>query len=198
MIYLGLGALSFLGGLAFDLATLAGWRRVQVALALVTAGLMLWAIGGALMVPLRFSRPLAAAVFGGALALGALALLASSLWIELRSPRPPAHAATNATPAATDNATLVTTGTYALCRHPGVLWFGPFLFGLALLSGSLTLLWETPVWWALDFVYAWVQDRYIFPRQFPGYAGYQRTTPMFLPTRATLRRCLDTLTWRRG
>lgn len=197
MIYLGLGALSFLCGLAFDIATLAGWRRARIALALITVGLMLWAIGGALMAPPRFARPMAAAIFGGALALGALVLLVSSLWIELRPPRPPTHANNRATPAAADDATLVTTGTYALCRHPGVLWFGPFLFGLALLSGSLTLLWATPLWWGLDFAYAWLQDRYLFPRQFPGYVRYQRTTPMFLPTCATLRRCLDTLSWRR-
>ncbi len=197
MIYLGLGALSFLCGLAFDLATLARWRRAQIVLALIAAGLMLWAIGGALAEPPRFARPAAVAAGGGALALGALTLLASSLWIELRLPRSASRAHNDATLAATDDPTLVTTGTYALCRHPGVLWFGPFLFGLALLSGSLTLLWATPLWWALDFVYAWFQDRYLFPRQFPGYTRYQRTTPMFLPTRATLQRCLDTLSWRR-
>jgi len=197
MIYLGLGALSFLCGLAFDLATLAGRRHARIALALVAAGLMLWAIGGAASTPPRFARPAAAAIFGGALTLGALALLASSLWIELRPPRPPTHANNSAPPAATDDATLVTTGTYALCRHPGVLWFGPFLLGLALLSGSVTLLWATSLWWGLDFAYAWLQDRYLFPRQFPGYTRYQRTTPMFLPTRASLRRCLDTLSWRR-
>ncbi|MGD9030791.1 MAG: hypothetical protein PVG25_13370 [Anaerolineae bacterium] len=84
---------------------------------------------------------------------------------------------------------LVTTGTYALVRHPGVLWFGLFLAGLLLVSRSRLLLVAAPVWLTADVLYAWLQDRFLFERMFPGYAEYRQGTPMLIPTRRSILRC---------
>jgi protein-S-isoprenylcysteine O-methyltransferase Ste14 len=84
---------------------------------------------------------------------------------------------------------LVKTGTYALVRHPGVLWFGLLLFSLVLISRSQLLLVAAPVWLVIDVLYAWVQDRFFFERMFPGYGAYRAETPMFIPTRRSILRC---------
>jgi protein-S-isoprenylcysteine O-methyltransferase Ste14 len=84
---------------------------------------------------------------------------------------------------------LVKTGTYALVRHPGVLWFGSLLFSLVIVSRSRLLLIAAPTWLLMDVLYAWVQDRFLFGRMFPGYAEYREETPMLIPTRRSVLRC---------
>ncbi len=88
---------------------------------------------------------------------------------------------------------LVTTGTYALSRHPGVLWYALVLIGLILISRRMLVLIAAPVWLSLDILYVWLQDRFFFPRMFPGYDRYQMETPMLLPNRRSIARCLRTL-----
>jgi protein-S-isoprenylcysteine O-methyltransferase Ste14 len=88
---------------------------------------------------------------------------------------------------------LVKTGTYALTRHPGVLWLGLFLLALLAVSRSRLLLIAAPLWFALDLLLVWVQDRFYFPRMFPGYSQYRRETPMLIPTRSSIVRCIKTL-----
>ena len=41
-----------------------------------------------------------------------------------------------------------------------------------------------------DGLYAYWQDRVIFPRSIENYAAYQNQTPFLLPTRDSIRRCL--------
>lgn len=88
---------------------------------------------------------------------------------------------------------LVKTGTYALVRHPGVLWLGLFLLALLAVSRSRLLLIAAPLWFALDILLVWIQDRFYFPRMFPGYRQYQRETPMLIPTRNSIIECVKTL-----
>lgn len=77
------------------------------------------------------------------------------------------------------------TGVYALCRHPGVLWFaGAYLclwggFGFPLRSAVL--------YTALDVLLVLFEDRRVFPARLSGYDDYRRTTPFLLPDRASLR-----------
>ena len=89
---------------------------------------------------------------------------------------------------------LVKTGTYALVRHPGVLWFILFLLALLLISRSRLLLLAAPVWIGMDILYVLIQDRLYFPRMFPGYKQYRNETPLLIPTRESLRRFLSTMT----
>ena len=78
-----------------------------------------------------------------------------------------------------------TTGVYALCRHPGVLWFaGAYLclwggFGFPLRSAVL--------YTALDVLLVLFEDRRVFPARLSGYDDYRHTTPFLLPDRASLR-----------
>jgi protein-S-isoprenylcysteine O-methyltransferase Ste14 len=87
---------------------------------------------------------------------------------------------------------LITTGTYALTRHPGVLWFGLWMAGLVLVTRGQLLLAAGIVWTLLDAVYVWLQEVFLFRRMFPSYAAYQRTTPMLVPTPQSVARCLRT------
>ena len=84
---------------------------------------------------------------------------------------------------------LVKRGTYALVRHPGVLWFGLLLLSLLMVSPSRLLLVAAPVWLLMDVLYAWVQDRFFFEKMLPGYEAYRDETPMFIPTAQSIRRC---------
>lgn len=91
--------------------------------------------------------------------------------------------------------TLITTGTYALVRHPGLLWFGLFLSALLLVSRSRELTLASPIWFGLDLLWVVLQDRFISNRVFIQYRIYQKETPMLLPNYRSLKRCIATL-WR--
>lgn len=87
---------------------------------------------------------------------------------------------------------LLNTGTYALCRHPGALWFGLLLASLILVSRSIKLLVAAPIWLAIEILWVWGQDRYLFPRLITGYRDYQRETPMLWPSRRSVKACVST------
>lgn len=185
MASLILGALAYGFAVGFDLASLAGKKSVKhlsgVTAVICFALAFIWAFGfGPRLVIPRFLS-----LLGWVLMLIATALLFYSLFLEIPFTN------TYVSPGAPQE--LVRSGTYALTRHPGVLWLAFFLLGAVLASRSRTLLWAAPLWWVLDLGYAWWQDRWLFPRQFPAYRAYQRETPMFLPTVASLRRCLRTI-----
>lgn len=135
--------------------------------------------------PWRLALPLGARVAAATLAVPFLLLLVQSHVVEIAG-------SARAGPA--DRRPLVTTGTYALARHPGVLWYFFFHLLLAAAAGSVLLLLATPLWAGLNAAVAAVQDRLIFPRLFgSSYDQYRRAVPFFIPSRASLRRCLATL-----
>lgn len=88
---------------------------------------------------------------------------------------------------------LFTGGTYALTRHPGLLWFGLFLVALLFVSRSRDLLIAAPVWFFLDMLWVVIQDRFIFVKLFRQYNLYQKETPMLIPNYKSLKRCIATL-----
>lgn len=82
-----------------------------------------------------------------------------------------------------------TDGVYALCRHPGVLWFaGMYLFA-ALLWKSLEGLIFFVVMVILNIFYIIFQDYYSFPKTFSNYREYQRSTPFLIPNRKSIQQC---------
>lgn len=86
---------------------------------------------------------------------------------------------------------LCTTGMYALCRHPGVLWLSLMYASLwAALPCGLTLL-GGAVFSALDIFYALFQDMWTFPRMFSDYGKYKKEVPFLLPNPASIRRALS-------
>jgi protein-S-isoprenylcysteine O-methyltransferase Ste14 len=89
---------------------------------------------------------------------------------------------------------LVTEGTYALCRHPGVLWLAGLLAGVFLASGSLWMLVALPLWTGLDVLYVVLQERLYFLRIFgEEYRDYQQSVPMLVPTSRSVRECARTI-----
>lgn len=81
-----------------------------------------------------------------------------------------------------------TTGVYALCRHPGVLWF----IGLYLcLWISFGLPWFTAVLYsALNVLLIVFEDRLVFPAKLDGYEKYKEEVPFLVPTINSFGKCL--------
>lgn len=82
-----------------------------------------------------------------------------------------------------------TKGMYALCRHPGVLWFALFYLALALMLGTTRAFADGCLLTAWNFAYICLQDLVIFPRTFCDYEEYKKTTPFLLPNRKSIKRC---------
>ena len=94
---------------------------------------------------------------------------------------------------ATTGVPLVNTGTYAITRHPGVLWGTLMLVCLFVATGSRLLLIASPIWILMDLAWVYLEDRFYFPKTIPGYEHYKREVPMLVPTLASLRKGLKTL-----
>ena len=84
-------------------------------------------------------------------------------------------------------------GMYALCRHPGVLWFTGFYLSLWFALGGLQLLCIALWYCCLNLCYVIFQDRYTFPKIFFDYAHYRQQVPFLIPNRKSVRQCLSTL-----
>ncbi|MFH1487153.1 MAG: methyltransferase [Chloroflexota bacterium] len=86
---------------------------------------------------------------------------------------------------------LVTGGTYALTRHPGVLWNTIFSVAMVLASGSVVLAVATPFWVAANVGCVYLEEKVNLEKAFGGeYWEYQTTTPMLVPTKASILRFL--------
>ena len=179
-----------LGLLGFGLAAVAEWAAVRnvrtvMRLAWATAGLcaiisvVMVSVKGdkiALPVPISLIGWVGVVVFAG--------LFVYSALIELYL-----HG-TSVT--SESKLSLVTTGTYALTRHPAFLWCSLFLVCLLLATRSRLLIIAAPLWILADGLYVWFEEKVYFERMFEGYQEYKRHTPMLLPTLRSARRFLRT------
>ena len=180
-----LGAAGFLIALGVDVAALAGLRWGKQFMGLLSASLIGYALVRAALGQPKLALSAALVCLGWPLLFAATALLIYSLLLEIPFRRTYVEAGASFI--------LVRTGTYALTRHPGVLWFVLLLVALLLVSRSRLLLWAGPIWLGLDVLAVWMQDCFSLPRQFPDYAEYRQQTPMLLPTLTSVRRCWRTL-----
>ena len=144
-----------------------------------TAGWLIWSAGGRLG-----TRPVPAVVGGTAALLFALILI-YTLFIVL--PFGETYVSEGAA------APLYTRGVYALCRHPGVLWLIGLTAGLWLAVGTAEAMIFCLLVSILDTAYAAFQDRWTFPKLFPGYGAYRRAVPFLIPSVRSVRRCVQTL-----
>lgn len=185
---LGLGALAFALMVLSDYAQVLHGRRG--AGVLFPAGGVLLALSTAVLAADAWRRydhgPLALVWGVGALLM--LALLIYTLFFAL-----PAGGSSAATARKDELRPLVDTGVFALCRHPGVLFLGGFYACLWGALGGWALGAAFVLFTALDAAYAAWQGAVVFPRSIRNYAAYRAVTPRFLPTAASLRRCLRTL-----
>ena len=85
-------------------------------------------------------------------------------------------------------------GVYAMCRHPGILFF--FLMQLALGLAALPCgaqLAHGMLFSALNLGYALFQDRVTFPKTFSDYPAYRQRVPFLIPTKSSLSLAYQTL-----
>jgi protein-S-isoprenylcysteine O-methyltransferase Ste14 len=88
---------------------------------------------------------------------------------------------------------LITNGTYALCRHPGVLWFSFTMLGLFLVFPSVIMLYSIPIWIASDILLVFLQERYYFNVIFGDkYGEYKKIVPFIIPNAKSIRVCIGT------
>ena len=88
---------------------------------------------------------------------------------------------------------LVTSGTYALTRHPGVLWYTIAVFAAAVATRSRRLLTAAPLLVLGDVAHVKFQDAVVLPAVFgEAYREYQRHTPFVVPTLESIRRFVRT------
>lgn len=185
MTYVLIGSVGFLIGCAMELPQTRYARGVRPLLASVALVFIGWAIVMASVSGERLWIPAWLTVAGGTILPLAFGLLVYSMFLELPFRRTYLHSL--------PSPHLITTGTYALVRHPTLLWFAIAIVSLVLLTHSQLLLLALPVWLALDTLWVLLQDKLSLPSVFPGYRDYQTTTPMIIPTRQSLRACLSTI-----
>ncbi|MDO4815464.1 MAG: hypothetical protein Q4A83_02525 [Bacillota bacterium] len=78
------------------------------------------------------------------------------------------------------------TGVYALCRHPGVLFFAGMYVCMSL---GLNLPWlDTAAYCALDVLLVTFEDKCTFPHILGGYEEYKKATPFLIPDIKSLKR----------
>ena len=85
-----------------------------------------------------------------------------------------------------------TKGVYALCRHPGVLWFS-FMYILLTFAFKESMIVYTIIMITYNLIYILLQDFLIFPRTFSNYNEYKKTTPFLIPRIHHIRECFHTL-----
>ncbi len=177
-------------GLAgFGLAFLFDWlslKRLPVIKPLAwvaVLALLIYAIIKLSVEALRFSSPAFTAPLGICLLVPSTCLLIYSLFIEIP------FVATYVTP---NTSKLVSSGTYALVRHPGVIWLAFVFVSLLLLFPSITLFVASIIWLGADVLHVFIQDKFIFPKMFPDYSEYRRRTPFLIPNCSSFRACLRT------
>lgn len=72
-------------------------------------------------------------------------------------------------------------GIYGVCRHPGIWWFFGCFASLGVGCYDIELL-CCGIWLSfLNLLYAWYQDKWIFPEEFSDYRDYQKEVPFLLP-----------------
>ena len=185
MVYIALGSLGFLVMHFFDIVSL---KRIP------GAKLCTWILGSSLLVYslimlcLRSDRlllPSWATWLGWALLSTSFLLLIYSLFINLPFRK------TYVTTGVGDE--LITTGLYALVRHPWIHCFIVLMLSLVLVSGSKLLLIASPILISLDILLVVIQDKFFLGRMFDGYDRYRRETPMLLPSKKSISAFVDSL-----
>ena len=185
MIYVALGSLGFLVIHLFDIVSLKRIPMAKPCTWVLGSGLLIYSLIMASLSPDKFLLPIWAAWLGWILLSISLFLLIYSLFINL--PFCKTYVATGV------GDELITSGLYALIRHPGVHWFIVVVLSLFLVSGSELLLIAAPIWILLDIVLVFIQDKFFFSRMFDGYDSYRRGTPMLLPNKESIIACLRTI-----
>ncbi len=185
MAYILLGLCAYLALALFEWASLRGMAALKVIMAVLVLLISVVSHTAIGLSPRKFTLSSGLSVLGWA-----MAVMFACLWLYSMFGEIP-FAKTYLGAGHGDR--LVTTGTYALCRHPTVLWYGMILCGLLLATRSIDLLVAAPIWLAADALYVWAEEKLFLRRMFADYEQYQRQTPMLLPTGGSVRCWLRTM-----
>jgi len=187
LVGLILGGVGLLLVPAVDLLRDRGCAGLQAGVA-ASGAFFLGGVVTLLLCPGHLQLPLALRVAAGVLAAVFLLLLVFSLVIEV----PRAWGFGSAA-----RARLTTSGTYALVRHPGVLWLFFLLVCLSLARASETILLAAGTWTAINIGVSALEDGFFLPRAFGApYGKYRGRVPFLIPTCLSIRRCIETFPWR--
>lgn len=184
-MYILLGVLAFIFLFMFDVYTLKNDRfkkRIfgSIGLSLlIFSGLMGTATSDKIFIPIPLR------ITSGCLWIAATFMLIYSLFLELPFVKTYGEKK--------HSSKLVNTGTYALCRHPGVLWFGLLFFFFFFVSGAEFIIAAGIIWTIIDVLHVYLQEKLFFHKMFPEYASYVKTTPMLIPTKMSVNKCIKTL-----
>jgi len=185
MIYIVLGGLGFLIIHLLDIVSIKRIPRVKPLTWLAGSGLVVFSITMLCLSPDKLALPFWSTWLGWVVLPISLFMLIYSLFINL--PFGKTYVATGV------GDKLITSGLYALVRHPGVHWFTLLLLALILVSSSSLMLIAAPIWVLLDIVLVSIQDRFFFSKMFAGYDNYRRETPMFIPSQRSINAFINSL-----
>jgi len=76
---------------------------------------------------------------------------------------------------------VVSSGTYRWCRHPGFWWFAILMVAIGAMRGFSGYYLTILLLIALDLLLIFIQDRYTFPKVFRGYEEYKKSVPFLIP-----------------
>ena len=185
MIYIAIGAFGFLAIHFFDIVSL---KRIPVAKPftwILGSGLLAYSLLKLCLAPDNLPLPGWSTWLGWVLLSIAFFLVIYSLFINL--PFRKTYIATGV------GDKLITTGPYALVRHPWIHCFTLVLLSLVLVSKSSLLLIAAPIFILLNLLLALIQDKFVFGRMFDGYDSYRHETPMLLPNRRSIRAFVNSI-----
>jgi protein-S-isoprenylcysteine O-methyltransferase Ste14 len=184
-MYIITGSIAFIFLFLFDIYTLRNVYLKKRIFGVLGLGLFTYS---ELMVTITSEKtyiPLALQIMSIILWMAAIALLIYSLFLELPFVKTYGKSL--------HSSDLVDTGTYALCRHPGVLWFGLMFFFLFFATGAKQLIPAGIIWTSVDVFHVFLQEKLFFPKMFPRYKNYMRDVPMLIPTGKSIKRCIETI-----
>jgi len=183
--YILLGAAGFLALLLFDWADSRGLKKVKPPVMIGAWGLFLFAFVTVVASPDRFSVSIGLRIAGGFFSLVFFSLFIYSLLLEI--PFSQTYVGKEG------ERRVVATGTYALVRHPGVIWFLLFHLSFVLVVGSRLLLIAVPFWTGMNIVLVTIEDKVFFLKTFgDSYRQYQQNVPFLVPTPGSIRQCIAT------
>jgi len=185
MIYIAIGAFGFLVIHLFDIVSLKRIPGAKPGIWILGSGLLIYSLTMICFAPGKLLLPMWSTWLGWALLSISLLLLIYSLFINL--PFRKTYIATGV------GDKLITTGLYALVRHPWVHCFTLLLLSLVLVSRSSLLLIASPIWILLYILLVVIQDKFLFGRMFDGYDTYRQETPMLLPNRRSVNAFISSL-----
>ncbi len=185
MIYIVLGGISFVFFYMFDAFNIKGKTSLKITFGITGLITFIYSSYKVAFLGYRIYFNSAIRLISALLFLVFLFLLFYSLFLELPFKK---------TYGAKDyNDGLITTGTYALCRHPGVLWFFFMFIFLFFYTGCIFLLIAGLIWTSFDVLYVYLQEKYFFQEMFKGYKHYKTHTPMLIPNIKSIKECLTTI-----